>query len=130
MNIKIKREANFQTTFNHWVKNVYKNTAAFELKQTQTNSLPFSSVAPHQIQALLNIKNGVFVYKIVDCGYQNPMDSFCMVNEHAYLVVKYPKFWVLIDINDFVNEVKRSDRKSLTGERAKEISTLIVETSS
>lgn len=120
------KEKDFQTTFNHWVKAVHKKTGAFELKQTKTDSLPFSAVAPHQEHALINVKKGTLVYKIPDVGYQNPFDCFSMTNEDAYVVVKYPKFFVLIDIFDWLNEKERSTRKSLNSERAKEIATIIV----
>lgn len=120
------KERDFQTTFNHWLKVIHKKTGAFELKQTKGNALPFNAVVPHQVQALLQVKNGTFVYKIVDCGYQNPFDCFSMVNEDAFVVIKYPKFFCLIDILDWCNEVKRIDRKSLTSDRAKEIATIVV----
>lgn len=122
----MKREANFQTTFNHWLKAVHKKTGAFELKQTKSNALPFNAVVPHQVQALLQVKNGTLVFKIPDSGYQNPFDCFSMSNEDAFVVIKYPDFFCLIDILDWCNEVERSDRKSLTSERAKEIATIIV----
>lgn len=122
----MKREANFQTTFNHYLKSVHKKTGAFELKQTKTNSIAFDLVVPHQEQALLNVKNGTFVYKIPDMGFQNPFDCFCMVNEDAFVVIKYPDFFCMIDINDWVQEKKISDRKSLTSTRAKEIATIVV----
>ena len=121
-----KLEAKHQTRFNHWCKNVFKRTAAFELKQTQTDSLPFSSVQPHQIDALLAVREGVFVWKIPDAGYQNPYDSFCMVNEQAYVVIFYPKSFELIPINNFLFEKEKSKRKSLTYERARAISTISV----
>ena len=122
----MKREANFQTTFNHYLKSVHKKTGAFELKQTKTNSIAFDLVVPHQEQALLNVKNGTFVYKIPDMGFQNPFDCFCMVSEDAFVVIKYPDFFCMIDINDWVQEKKISGRKSLTSTRAKEIATVIV----
>lgn len=122
----MKREANFQTTFNHWLKAVHKKTGAFELKQTKGNALPFCAVVPHQVQALLQVKNGTLVFKIPDSGYQNPFDGFSLTRENAFVVIKYPDFFCLIDILDWCNEVERSDRKSLTSERAKEIATIIV----
>jgi penicillin-binding protein-related factor A (putative recombinase) len=121
-----KIEAKCQTKFNHWVKNVFKKTAAFELKQTQTDSIPFSDVKPHQVDALMAVREGVFVWKIPDSGFQNPYDSFCMVNEQAYVVIFFKKSFEMIPITGFVLERERSKRKSLTYERAKEISTISV----
>ncbi len=117
-----KREADCQTYFNKWVKNVYKKTAVFELKQTQGDSIPFSDVVPHQIAALEQVRNGTFVFKIPDAGFQNPFDSFCMTKMPAYVVFFYPKAFYLISINTFLLEKERSKRKSLTEKRASEIS--------
>lgn len=122
-----KREANFQTMFNHYVKSVHKKTGAFELKQTKGSSLPFASVMPHQVSALNQAKNGVMVFKIPDCGYQNPFDGFCLANVPAYVVIKYPDFFCMIDIDDWKNEDKMSIRRSLTATRAKEIAEIIVD---
>lgn len=120
------KERDFQTTFNHWLKAVHKKTGAFELKQTKGNALPFTAVVPHQVQALLQVKNGTLVFKIPDSGYQNPFDVFSLTREEAFVVIKYPNFFCLIDILDWCNEIERSDRKSLTSERACEIATTIV----
>lgn len=122
----MKREANFQVRFNHWVREVYKDTAAFELKQTTGNSIPFSDVVEHQVNALMQAKHGTLVYKIPDSGFQNPFDSFCMSGVNAYVVFKYPEFFCLIDIDDFIEEEMRAERKSLTADRAKEIATTVV----
>lgn len=120
------REKDFQIKFNHWLKNVYKQTGAFELKITKTDSLPFSAVKQHQLDALLNAKKGVFVFKIPDCGYQNPFDTFCLTGVPAFIVIKYPDFFCLIDIDAFITEKNISTRKSLMAERAKELSTIII----
>lgn len=122
----MKHEANFQTTFNHWLKNVYKHTGAFELKQTKTDTLPFNAVVEHQRQALLATRHSTFVYKIPDLGLQNPYDCFCMTEMPAYVVLRYPKFFCLIPIDIFLLEEQRSKRKSLVGSRAKELSTCTV----
>lgn len=123
--IKKIKEKNFQSDFNKWVKGVYKKTAAFELKITKGPSLSFDAVKPHQEAALDQAKNRVLVYKIVDCGYQNPFDSLCLAGVPAYVVIKYPDFFCLIDIDDWLNEKQKSDRKSLTSGRAREIATVI-----
>lgn len=121
----MKREAKFNTTFNHWLKTVYRKTGAFELKQT-VGPLPFSSVVPHQIAALEAVRHQTLVYKIPDVGFQNPFDVFCITQQPAYVVIKYPKFFCLISIDQFVLESERSKRKSLTASRAQELSTIIV----
>jgi len=114
------KEKDFQRTFNHWLKAVHKKTGLFELKITK-GALPFSAVAPHQVEALLNAKHSCLYYKIPDVGYQNPADAFGLCGEEAYVVIKYPKAWYMIDIDAFLKERDSSSRKSLTEERAKEI---------
>ncbi len=121
-----KREANFNTTFNHWLKEVYRKTACFELKQTQTDSLPFSALQDHQAQSLLQARWETFVFKIPDAGYQNPFDCFSLCGVPAYVVIKYPDFFCLIDIETFQLESSKSKRRSLTAVRAKEIATIVV----
>lgn len=122
----MKREASFQTTFNHWLKEVWKKTGVFELKQTQTDSLPFSTVEIHQTAALQQVRHGTFVFKIPDAGYQNPFDCFCLTQQPAYIVIKYPLCFVLISVDAFIQENQISKRRSLTSKRAKSIAHLVV----
>lgn len=119
------KERNFQTTFNHWLKDKLKHIFVFkipdvgfqnpfdvfsvdkygqfhawELKQTGTESIPFSSVVPHQVTAL-EIVSGM-------------------------VVIKYPLGVAIIPIDIFIDENKRSKRRSLTWPRAKEIAFLVI----
>ena len=121
------KEKDFQIIFSHWLKNVYKKTGAFELKQTKTDSLPFSDVKPHQIEALQNVRHNTFVYKIPDLGLQNPFDCYCMTEQPAFVVIAYKgKGFVLITIDIFVLENKNSKRRSLTWSRACDIAFKVI----
>lgn len=126
----IKSEAKFQTLFSHWVKAEFLTDGgyAFELKHTRgSDSLPFSAVEDHQLNALKAASGKGFFYKISDesKGYK-PFDCFTMRGCEAYIVIKYPSFFVLIQIDDFLKEKAKSKRKSLTADRAKQIATGIV----
>ena len=100
-------------------------SATFELKQTRTGSIPFRALKPHQEQALLHVTSGRFVWKIMDCGYENPFDSFFLYKAAAYVVVVYSsKRFYCIDIDSWKKERLQSVRKSLTEERALCISRL------
>lgn len=118
------KEKSFQTTFCHWLKHVYKGTGAFELKITKTNSLPFSAVADHQALGLYQVKHGTLVLKLPDVGMQMPFDCFCMTKQEAYVVIKYPSGVAIIPIDVFILENEHSIRRSLTYERAMELSTI------
>jgi penicillin-binding protein-related factor A (putative recombinase) len=110
----------------------------FELKLAKTSSILFSAVKPHQKEYLTQIsgEKGMF-YKIPDSpifsgnktrfGVPKPFDCFNLSNIPAYVVIcfyqprKYKKFFY-ITIRDFLCEEEMSERKSLTMERAMEIS--------
>ena len=121
---KNKREANWTTkTFRKWLKDNPMLSAPIEIKYTTKDNIPFKAVAPHQIDSLLACKSDKgFLWKIPDLGATNPFDCFYYRNSPAYICIKYPKGHVMIDVETFVMESKRSKRKSLTWSRAKEIS--------
>ena len=118
-----------EIAFNTIVKNYFAThpqTCAWESKVAKGNSLPFSAVVPHQIQALERVRHGTFVFKIPDCGFQNPFDGFCLARCPAWIAIKYDKVFYLISIDAFLAERERSSRKSLTSTKASEISTISV----
>ncbi len=119
----MKREALFGKQFRAWVKAQPKmRSAAFELKQTTTNSIPFSAVQEHQIDALKAVKTSGLLYKIPDDSRGvKPFDFVFLKTAPAYVVIKYPQGFVVIDVNIFCDEKERSDRKSLTWERSLEL---------
>lgn len=119
-----KKEAQFQTKFNHWLRNKFQQTAVFELKVSINDSLPFSRIEKHQINSLLAVNNGTFVYKISDQsqGYK-PFDCFSLSYIPAYVVVLYPsKRFYLIEINDFI-KISKTGNKSLSEPQAQKVAT-------
>lgn len=119
----MKREANFGKQFRAWVKAQPKlRSAAFELKQTTGTSLPFSAVQEHQICALQAVKTSGLLYKAPDDSRGiKPFDFFYLKHAPAYVVIKYPQGFVVIDVDIFCDEKERSTRKSLTWERSLEL---------
>lgn len=122
----MKREADFTRVFQKWAKasNAILTPTAFELKQTTTESIPFSAVKDHQLAALEAVaSNQGFIYKISDgsAGFK-PFDLFYMRQCMAFVVIKYPREFFLINVFSFKEEKKSSKRRSLTRERAREIS--------
>ena len=122
----MKREANFGKQFRAWVKSQKDMPpAAFELKQTLIDYIPFSALQEHQEYALLAAcgKEGI-LYKIGDDSRGvKPFDFFYLARAEAYVGIKYPKGFEVITIENFIAERERSVRKSLTYERAQAIST-------
>lgn len=125
----IKREAEFTRLFRHWLRaNPMDSSAAFELKQTTGDSLPFSDVQEHQLDGLLAAENSGLLYKAPDDSRSvKPFDLFYLRGAPSYVVIRYPKFFVLIKTELFIEEKETSARKSLTGKRAREIASEVVE---
>ncbi len=131
----IKREAKFTVLFRHWLMANPMWSAAFELKQTTNDSLPFSAVQEHQLDALLAVSEGAkgLLYKAPDDSRGvKPMDLLYLRNADAYVVIKYPEFFCLIDVDAFIKEKEKSNkkgnRKSLTSDRAQAIAYKVIKT--
>jgi len=108
-------------------------SAALELKICKGTSLPFSAIAPHQYQSLLDAKHSFLYHKISDAsaGYK-PMDCFILSGSAAYIVILYyqkrmPKKALFIDIDSIVAERDNGTRKSLTMERASDIASYAID---
>lgn len=127
----IKREAKAQVAWGRYVREL-KLYGAFELKQTTTDSLPFSAVEEHQIDGLLAVQSGGFVWKLSDLDIrEKPFDMISTQALYGYVVIYYSQHrtFVMITIFDFVNEKEKSLKKSISFDRAVEIADLIVELS-
>lgn len=125
------KEADFGTkVFKEWVHNnahlFYSCT--FELKDSKgKDSILFSTVEPLQLDAGLSVKWSKKGYLIRNTVAATGTPDYAFYrNAPAYIVIKYPKFFVIIDVETFIEEKKRNKRKSLTCDRAKEISFKIV----
>lgn len=108
----IKREAQFTTKFKKWLRIQTEvqdkdYCAAMEIKVTEGKSIPFNAVSKHQVDALDAVRDGIFMYKIPDAGWQNPFDMLVMSGQKAYVIFafltprKKARVW-FIDIRVFV----------------------------
>lgn len=97
--------------------------AYFELKVSRGTSLPFDAVSMKQNN---NLKVRKFVHKFSDFDRMGtPFDMVCFCGK-GYVVIQYyrprNKEFFIIPIDTFLKEKETSDRKSLTEERARELS--------
>lgn len=129
------KEKDIQTIFKKLIEaDPPTRTTVYELKLCKGKSFPFSRVAEHQLEALLNAKNGSLFHKISDMpiftGHQTrftkkkPFDCLSVYRADAYIVIVYykprkKKEFLLIDIDEFILEMQNSERKSLTEDRAR-----------
>ncbi len=114
------KEKEFQREFNKWLRHQdHIGTAVFELKLVKGPSMAFSRVEDHQIEALYHASRDFVVYKIPDDTIgQKPFDCFRIERADAYVVIKFlergNKEFFMITIEDFVNEINTSHKKSIT----------------
>lgn len=122
-----KREADFGVLFRHWIRaNPPRLTCAFELKQTMTDSLLFSSFEDHQVvyaEAVAGSPKGVLMRVQ---GTNGEPDYLYLYQDPVFVVIKYPHCFCIIPVASFIRERNTSKRKSLTSERAQFIAQQIV----
>lgn len=120
------KESNFTTIFEKYIR-VKKLHGAFELKTTDVDSILFSKVEEHQIESLVAVQNEGFLHKISDADPRRKgFDIVATPQLVGYVVIRFPKITCIITVNNFIHERWISKRKSLTVERAKEISTYLL----
>jgi hypothetical protein len=121
-----KQNKKLEGDFGVWLKNYTEKhphlvTTGLECKQTTTDSIPFSVVTPQQVAFGMGAKSSKGVWIRVQ-GLNGEMDYIFMVNSPSYIVIRYPSIVCWIDIETLILERDRSKRKSLTSQRASEIS--------
>lgn len=117
------KEKDFQTKFGRWVKNRWQGSAVFELKLCKDKAWPFSEIKEHQLAALSVAKHSILYFKLPDVGLmQKPFDTVVVSGVPAYLALMFYKRgqdeFFLIDIDTLLSEIKSSERRSLTEDRA------------
>lgn len=122
------READFSILFRNWIKKNPRISGSYEIKDTRSkNYLSFKEVSDLQINYGLSINSDEGTLIRVQAINGGEPDYIYLRNAPAYIVIKYPKFFCIIDIGTFDLEIKRSKVRSLTGSRAKELSTVCVD---
>lgn len=117
-----RREANFSVVFRHWLRaNPMRTTCAFEVKQTTKDTISFGCVEDHQLTYLEAI--GVSPKGVLTRvqGTNGEPDYIYLYRDAVFIVIKFPKFFCLIYLAEFMDEKESSKRKSLTEKRARQI---------
>lgn len=120
----LKREADFGLVFRHWW-DIHKLPGEFELKDTRGKpSFAYSELSHEQevIARLAISKRGVLVRRA--SGTTGGADYSGLVESPYWIVIRFPKMWCIISFETLILERSRSKRKSLTQERASEISVI------
>lgn len=117
--------------FRHYVMaypDKFPVSCTFELKETPTDSLPFSKVEQPQIDHAMAVRWGEKGCLIrVQAGNIGAPDYSFHKRDPALIVIKYPGMFCFVDIDTFIMEKEKSARKSLTADRARQIAMIVVE---
>jgi len=124
-----KKEADFGLKFRDLIEsNPPMASYPFELKDTRgLDYFNFNLLEEDQIYSALRNKSEKGNLIRIVSGTRGAADYVYFKNcKYSFVVIKYPKGYVFIDIDDFLKEKKTSGkRRSLTYDRAKEIATLV-----
>lgn len=123
-----KIEQKFQTAFGKWINATSKGKSqakGYELKQTKNKRLLWSAVKDHQLQGLIVDRDIGRHHKYPDVGYTRyPYDSTFIRILEGYIVIKYRSQekgnteFVMVDVDEFINEKTKSSEASLHEDRA------------
>lgn len=117
-----KKEADFGIELRKWLKeNPFLSSCTFEIKHTRgRESLPFSEIKNEQIAYANKVRSSEGVLIRVH-GTNGEPDYNYYRRSPAYIVVRYPKKFYIIPIENLLHEKETSGAKSLTQDRANEI---------
>ena len=121
------KEKDFAIIFRHWIKANPQISGSYEIKDTRgKNYINYSEIPEHQINyaQAINSKTGVLI-RVQGMGGEP--DYIYLRNAPAYFVIKYPKSFEIIAVENLLFERDRNKKiKSLTYLRAKAISTISI----
>lgn len=125
-----KKEADFGILFRHWIMSQPRlpKSASLEIKDSRGKDyIPYREIEDSQIRSGLASKIGPKGNLIrVAAGTVAAPDYIWLYKACAYVIIKYPKCFCLIDVETLQLEKDKSTRKSLTSDRAKEIAVKVV----
>lgn len=124
----MKQEADFSIRLRHYLKaHPLPISCPLEVKNTRgSNSFPFNELKDEQVNNAMASKSDKGNLIRISVGTIGAPDYCYYRNSPAYIVIKYPSGFVILDVETFVLEKDRSKRKSLTWERACEIAVRVV----
>lgn len=119
------KESSANTILNQYLREK-KLYCFYELKVAKGNTFNFSKIEDNQDEGLPALAKEGMVWKWSDeDSRKKPCDGGCLPPLPAYLVIKFKTLFIFIDYARII-ELKDQGVKSITRERARELSTKIV----
>lgn len=122
-----QKEATFGIKLKAFYTKSKPPTASLEIKQTTTDSLPFSAITTAQLDYALAIRSDKGVWLRVYPFVEGMPDYMWLKGVQSWIVIHYAKrgtVWISPD--RFILEKKKSKRRSLTWSKAKDIAWRVV----
>jgi hypothetical protein len=120
-----KKEAKYQVIWNQYIREK-KMYGFFELKQTDTESFPFSKIETVQYDGLQATEKNGLVWKFSDTDMRpKPCDSVSIPPLPSYLVIKFSDGFYMIRFQRIV-ENRESGRISITRLEAENLAEKII----
>lgn len=118
------KEADFSILLRHYLKaNPLPVSCPLEIKDTRgKDSFYYAELKEEQINNALASKSNKGNLIRISVGTIGAPDYCYFRNSPAYIVIRYPRGFVFIDVENLLYEKSVSKRKSLTWERAQVIS--------
>jgi len=84
-----------------WFEKNYPHSVALEIKSTNGNTIPRSSLKDHQLKALLSVRSDHgLIFKIPDSSRTRlPFDAFQMKNTQSFVIACFPKHKICLAID-------------------------------
>ncbi len=123
--IHTKKEADFGLKFRTWIlkKDPKMPSGNYELKDSRGKEwIPFAEITTEQIDSAYRSEKENLIRVVV--GTPGAPDYIYQRHVPTFFVIKFPKSAEVISLGSYLLERGRSNRKSLTSERAKAISTV------
>jgi hypothetical protein len=121
----IKKEAKWQTVWNQYVREK-KLYGFFELKQTDTESFPFSKIETVQYDGLQATEKNGLVWKFSDTDMRpKPCDSVGIPPLPSYLVIKFPDAFYMIRFQKIV-DLREEGNISITRSTSEKLAEKII----
>lgn len=125
--LRNNQETKFSLKFKKWIEENPRLSSSHELKDTRgENQLLFSEVKQAQLDYGMAVKSDKGVLIRVIAIHGGEPDYIWLRNAPAYIEIKYPNFFCLIDVETFILEKERSKSKSLSASRARAIATTVI----
>ena len=121
-----QHEAEFGLLFRRWIEKHPRPSGSYELKDAHgEDRLPFARLKAEQVAYANKINHGGALIRVL--GINGEPDYVWLYRAPAYVVIRYPRCFTIIDVGDYVWERDNTKHRSLSVDRAKVVAIEVVD---